>query len=135
MGHFLEWSHGQQFQLSSQVDKMAGKLASFMVGDFQMESSEGFNEIMVELGVNFVTRNIANNLYPLQKIRQDEETGEISIDTLTSFRNTNSTFYLATEFEEYTADGRTTKTVASLEGENKLVKVQVPDASTGYHST
>ena len=36
-----------------------------------METSEGFNDFMYEMGVNFVTRNIANNLYPLQKITQD----------------------------------------------------------------
>ncbi len=38
-------------------------------GDFQLETSELFNEFMTELGVNWVTRNIANNLYPVQKIR------------------------------------------------------------------
>ena len=26
-----------------------------------------------ELGVNIVTRNIANNLYPLQQLRQDKD--------------------------------------------------------------
>ena len=46
-------------------------LPEFMIGDFQMETSEGFNDFMYEMGVNFVTRNIANNLYPLQKITQD----------------------------------------------------------------
>merc|ERR1711878_133682 len=32
-------------------------------------------------------------------------------------------------------DGRYCKTVATVEEGNKLVKVQVPDASTGYHTT
>ena len=44
-----------------------------MIGDFQMETSEGFNDFMYELSVNIVTRNIANNLYPLQQIRQDKD--------------------------------------------------------------
>ena len=48
-------------------------LPEFMIGDFQMETSEGFNDFMYEMGVNFVTRNIANNLYPLQQIRQDKD--------------------------------------------------------------
>ena len=48
-------------------------LPAFMIGDFQMETSEGFNDFMYELGVNFVTRNIANNLYPLQQLRQDKD--------------------------------------------------------------
>ena len=46
-------------------------MPEFMIGDFQMETSDGFNDFMYEMGVNFVTRNIANNLYPLQKITQD----------------------------------------------------------------
>ena len=50
-----------------------------MIGDFQMETSEGFNDFMYELGVNFVTRNIANNLYPLQQIRQDPADEMISL--------------------------------------------------------
>ena len=54
-------------------------LPAFMIGDFQMETSEGFNDFMYELGVNFVTRNIANNLYPLQQIRQDPADEMISL--------------------------------------------------------
>ena len=57
------------------------------------------------------------------------------LETLTSFKNTKIEFKLGEEFEEYTADGRYCKTVATVEEENKLVKVQVPDASTGYHTT
>ena len=52
---------------------MMPQLPEFMIGDFQMETSEGFNDFMYEMGVNFVTRNIANNLYPLQQIRQDKD--------------------------------------------------------------
>ena len=48
-------------------------LPTNMIGDFQMETSEGFNDFMYEMGVNIVTRNIANNLYPLQQIRQDKD--------------------------------------------------------------
>ena len=53
---------------------------------------------------------------------------------MTSFKNTKIEFKLGVEFEEYTADGRYCKTTASVE-DRKLVKVQVPDASTGYHTT
>ena len=61
------------------------RLPESMIGDFQMETSEGFNDYMYELGVNIVTRNIANQLYPLQKIRQAED-GVVTLDTETSFR-------------------------------------------------
>merc|ERR1712001_308674 len=110
-------------------------LPTFMIGDFQMETSEGFNDFMYELSVNIVTRNIANNLYPLQQIRQDKEDEIVTLETLTSFKTTKIEFKLGEEFEEYTADGRYCKTVATVEEGNKLVKVQVPDASTGYHTT
>ena len=62
-----------------------------MIGDFQMETSEGFNDFMYELGVNFVTRNIANNLYPLQQIRQDPADEMISLgnNTITTSKQTN----------------------------------------------
>merc|ERR1711874_454520 len=91
-------------------------IPEIMVGDFQMESSEGFDELMYELGVNIFTRKIGNSLYPLQQIRQKD--GEITVEA----------------FEEYTADGRYTQTVATVE-DNKLIKVQTPDVSTGYHTT
>jgi len=104
-----------------------------MLGSFQMETSEGFDEFMYEMGVNMFTRKIANNLYPLQEIRMEED-GQMSIDTFTSFKNTKTKFPLGTAWEEYTADGRTAQTVTTIEG-NLIVKVQTPDAATGYHTT
>merc|ERR1712168_1113826 len=80
------------------------------------------------------TRKIANQLYPLQQIRQDPTDELITIETLTSFKNTKIEFKLGETWEEYTADGRYTQTTATVEGDS-LVKVQVPDPSTGYHTT
>merc|ERR1712217_202352 len=103
-----------------------------MLGSFQMETSEGFDEFMYELGVNMFTRKIANNLYPLQEIRMEDD--QMCIDTFTSFKNTKTKFPLGTAWEEYTADGRTTQTITTIEG-NSIIKVQTPDAATGYHTT
>merc|ERR1711890_136475 len=75
-----------QISLQEQRHSPAMALPDIMIGHFQMESSVGFNDLMYELGVNFVTRNLANNLYPLQKISQQD--GQIYIDTETSFRCT-----------------------------------------------
>ena len=47
-----------------------------------METSEGFNDFMYELSVNIVTRNIANNLYPLQQLRQDKDDEVITLGRL-----------------------------------------------------
>merc|ERR1712080_451568 len=89
-------------QVSPGSRMAAPRLPEFMIGDFQMETSEGFNDYMYELGVNIVTRNIANNLYPLQKIRQAED-GVITLDTETSFRCTNTEFSLDETWQETTA--------------------------------
>merc|ERR1712002_63146 len=109
-----------------------GPLPSFMLGSFQLETTENFDEFMKELGVNWLTRNIGNNLYPVQKIWQRD--GDIHIDTETSFRSTFTDFKLDKTWQETTADGRITQTTATLE-ERSLKKVQVPDPSTGYHTT
>ena len=52
---------------------------------------------------------------------------------MTSFKSTKIEFKIGEEFDEYTADGRDCKTVATVE-DRKLIKVQVPDSSTGYHT-
>merc|ERR1712117_704733 len=79
-------------------------IPDIMVGDFQMETSEGFDEFMYEMGVNIFTRKIGNSLYPLQQIRQKD--GEVTLETLTSFKNTKIVFKLGAAFEEYTDDGK-----------------------------
>jgi hypothetical protein len=68
-------------------------LPKYMLGDYKMQTSKGFNDYMYELGVNWFTRTIANNLYPLQKIRQTAD-GQISLDTETTFRSTYTKFRL-----------------------------------------
>ena len=54
------------------------------------------------------------------------EEGEVCIDTFTSFKTTKTKFPLGQAWEEYTADGRTATTLATLEG-STIVKV-----ATGY---
>ena len=56
------------------------------------------------------------------------------LETLTSFRNTKIEFKVGEEFDEVTGDGRECKTLATVE-DRKLIKVQTPDPSTGYHTT
>ena len=106
-------------------------LPATMIGDFQMESSEGFDEFMYEMGVNVFTRKIANQLYPLQQIRQDPADELITIETLTTFKNIKIEFKLGEMWEEYTADGRYTQTTATVEGDS-LVKFQVLGQHTTY---
>ena len=45
-------------------------------------------------------------------------------ETLTSFKSTKIEFKLGEEFDEFTADGRDCKTIATVEG-RKLIKVRI----------
>merc|ERR1711962_159911 len=107
-------------------------LPSYMIGDYEFTTSKGFSDYMAALGVNLIKRTLACGLSYEQQIRENE--AGISIDTITSFTSTHTTFKLGVPFQEYTADGRTTTTVARVEG-NKLIKVQTPDPATGYKTT
>ena len=71
----------------------------------------------------FIFRQIANALYPLQKLRQTEE-GVIHLDTVTTFKSSYTQFKIGEPWEEYTLDKRYTTTTPTLDG-NKLIKDQV----------
>lgn len=114
------------------VPVVSGQLPDYMLGEFKMESSEGFSDFMYELGVDWFTRSIACTIYPTQKITQAGDL--ITLDTSSTLKTTHTEFKLGEPWEEYTADKRTTSTVATLDG-NRLIKVQTPDPSTGYHTT
>merc|ERR1711970_1463454 len=85
-----------------------------MTGTYTQVSSENYEEFMRELGVNWFTRNIGNNLYPVQRIWQDQ--GEIHIDTETSFRSTQTNFKLDQTWQETTAEARLSRVRACLSG-------------------
>ena len=104
-----------------------------MIGDWKMETSTGFNNYLWELSVGWLSRSIATLLYPLDKISQTRD-GLITYDTITSVWTASTQFKIGEPFRESTLDGRTTTTLARVDG-NKLIKDQVPDASTGYLST
>merc|ERR1712168_289666 len=93
-----------------------------MLGEYVLETSEGFDDYMWQLGVNWFTRKIACALYPTATNKQNIN-GDITIDTASTFKSTTLTFRLNTPFEESTADGRTV-TTAAVQG-NKLVKTQI----------
>merc|ERR1711893_521685 len=86
-----------------------------MIGKYQLETSEGFDAYMSELGVNWFTRKIACALYPTATNIQNPD-GSITI-------NTSSTFRPGVKFQEDTVDGRTVTTTATIQG-NTIVKYQ-----------
>jgi len=109
------------------------RLPDYMLGDWKMESSEGFDNYMWELSVDWFTRQIANALYPLHKVNQADD-GTITYDTITTFKSGQKVFKINEPFEDYTLDKRYTTTTPTLDG-NKLIWDQVPDPSTGYLTT
>lgn len=69
-----------------------------------------------------ITRTIGNKVKPIIELTQDAD-GKLNLSSKSTFKNTNITFNLGEEFEQKTPDGRTVKTVITLE-ENKLTEVQ-----------
>merc|ERR1712045_90658 len=104
-------------------------LPEYMLGDFQLETSEGFSDYMYEIGVNWFTRTIACTLYPTARNSITSD-GKIKINTWSTFKSSEISFELNKPFKETTADGREVTTTALLYG-NKLVKDQ---KNTADHS-
>merc|ERR1711913_3493 len=99
-------------------------LPNYMLGDFQLETSEGFEDYMYEIGVNWFTRKIACTLYPTARNSITSD-GRIKINTWSTFKSSEITFQLNSPFE--------VTTTALLYG-NKLVKDQKNTADRSLDS-
>merc|ERR1712173_53071 len=104
----------------------SGPLPQYMIGEFELETSEGFNNYMYAVGVDWFTRKIACSLYPTARNAQSDQ--EVTISTESTFKSTSVTFKLGTPFQENTADGRTVTTTATLSGD-ELIKTQTGHGS------
>ncbi|XP_020369937.2 fatty acid-binding protein, liver [Rhincodon typus] len=91
------------------------------LGSWKLQTSENFDEYMKNLDVSLVQRKIAATVKPKTIISVDGDV--ITIKTESAFKSTNIQFKLAEEFDETTADNRTTKTTVTLEN-GKLVQTQ-----------
>merc|ERR1711913_123104 len=96
-------------------------LPNYMLGDFQLETSEGFDDYMYEIGVNWFTRKIACALYPTARNTQRGKI--IKINTDSTFKSSEIEFELGVPFKEVTADGRTVITTATKDGD-RIIKHQ-----------
>lgn len=111
---------------------MSENLPSFMEGNFQMQSKTGLDPMMKALGVDWVTRRVANRVNPQQFIYQ--RNGEVHMNLNIPNMNLGSTgrfaflkthFRLNTPWREYRSDGQMTNTVTKVVG-NKIIKHQQP---------
>ncbi|KAF8794233.1 fatty acid-binding protein-like [Argiope bruennichi] len=94
-----------------------------LVGSYKLVSSENFGEFLKEIGVNLMTRKLAETSKPTVEIKQEGD--EFVIKTI-AFKNSEIRFKLGQEFEEKRLDGNTVKTVITLE-DGKLVQKQFGD--------
>ncbi|TRY80364.1 hypothetical protein TCAL_02999 [Tigriopus californicus] len=86
-----------------------------IIGRYRMTSSDGFDEVLRELGVGLMKRKMANSVTPINVIEIDEE-GTYVIKTETTLRTTEIRFKMEETFIEVTLDGRTTHTYPTRKG-------------------
>jgi fatty acid-binding protein 3 len=97
------------------------KMCDTILGDWKLDSSENFEELMKELGVGLILRKVGATTKPNVKFEKD---GDEYVCTTTSAIKTHVIrFKLNEEFPEETMDGRKVLTTFTMDG-NKLVQVQ-----------
>merc|ERR1711902_221939 len=72
-------------------------LEPYMLGKFELESSNGFEDFMTEIGVGFLTRKVACALTPVAT-NSLLPNGQIKIDTHSTFKSSSITFSLNKPF-------------------------------------
>merc|ERR1711884_316228 len=107
----------------------AAQLPEHMVGQYQLETSEGFNDFMHEVGVSWFTRKIACGLYPKATIK-NLGGNTVGINTSSTFKSSSIEFELGVPFEEMmTADGTSVETTAILTGDTLTKEQKALDSS------
>merc|ERR1712236_6527 len=77
----LSWAHAK------------GPLPDYMLGKFQLETSEGFSDFMYKIGVGWFNRALACTAYPIITITQSDD-GTITEKTESSFKTSTKSFRL-----------------------------------------
>lgn len=95
-----------------------------MIGVWDVDSTENFDEYMKALGVGMVMRKMGNSVNPQVTITKDGD--KFTVKAASTFKSTEFSFEMGQEFDETTADGRKVKTTMTLDGD-KLVQTQKGD--------
>ncbi|VDD78936.1 unnamed protein product [Mesocestoides corti] len=98
------------------------------LGSWQLETSENFDNVMKELGVGFLTRQVCNNSRPTYIVSSLGK-GKYKMRSESTFKTTEFEFKLGEEFTEETPDGRTVKSTITIKG-GTLKQVQVGEKTT-----
>lgn len=83
--------------------------------------SEGFDEYLKEAGLSLVPRKLATSIKT--SIQLAKEGDEYQLITYSTFKTRVLKFKLGEEYDEETMDGRSVKSVITIEG-NKMISTQ-----------
>ncbi|QTA37060.1 lipocalin/fatty-acid binding family protein [Streptomyces sp. CA-256286] len=95
--------------------------ASAFDGSYKQVASENYDEYLREMSVGFAWRKILTASEPITTITTAGQSWKI--ETRSVFRDTTISFELGKEFDEETLDGRSVKSVMTIE-EGRLVNRQ-----------
>merc|ERR1711936_1026947 len=103
-------------------------LPNYMLGDFQLETSEGFEDYMYEIGVNWFTRKIACTPYPETTADGREVTTTALLygnKLVKDQKNTADRSKDSIETREFTPDGQFMTLIHTMPNNPKIKSVRV----------
>jgi len=95
-----------------------------MEGSYVRTEEKDYDKFLAALGVGFLLRKAATSSTPTMTISKSGD--KWTMVTATAMKKVELNFVLGQPFEESTADGRDVTTTVTMEGEDKLITVQVP---------
>eukprot|EP00088_Acartia_fossae_P066879 TRINITY_DN8311_c2_g1_i5.p1 TRINITY_DN8311_c2_g1~~TRINITY_DN8311_c2_g1_i5.p1 ORF type:complete len:192 (-),score=17.26 TRINITY_DN8311_c2_g1_i5:1438-2013(-) len=115
---------------------------SLIFGKYSLGSTENFDAYLAELGVNFILRNLAKLAKPTINISRNCEGAMLEdfpidshnctwkIYTETPFKTHTIRFRLDQQVDDYTMDGRSTKSIFNVRDDQTLVEYQMGSVNT-----
>jgi len=100
-----------------------------MEGSYLRIEEKDYDKFLAALGVGYITRKAATASTPTMTITKSGD--KWSMVTATTLKKVELNFELGKPFDETTADGRDVTTTVSMEGDNKLMTLQVPKKAGG----
>ncbi|XP_077295352.1 fatty acid-binding protein, heart-like [Arctopsyche grandis] len=99
-------------------------MEAYLNKKYRLTKSENFDEFMKKMGVGLIARKMVGLLTPTVELQKSGE--EYTLLTVSTFRTMVLKFKLGVEFDELKPDGRSLKTVITLDG-NKMKQLQKVD--------
>jgi len=100
-----------------------------MEGSFVRTEEKDYDKFLSAVGVGYLFRKAATASTPTMTISKSGDNWKI--ETSTTLKSMAINFKLGEEFDDKTPDGREVKCTVTMEGDNKLITVQVPKDPKG----